>query len=224
MQIIKPLFTTLLLSLFSIILYGQEFEGYIEYKAEPTFQFSGLLDKHVWDSMMVDMLGPDKSFLIKYYYQTGKYKSEIETIHESGVELYNDVDKLVYAWSLNSETALTKKSTETIDAFISLSENEGIDTILGIPCKSITIKTLFGTSTIWYNSSYFQINASNFETHTYGSLQHIFKHINCLPLKIETVGREGPIIQTAIAYKQYKIPDSLFTLPDFKIIEANPIN
>ena len=224
MRSIRRLMTTLFFSLALMVTHAQDFEGYIVYKVEPTFQLSGIMDKQLWDSMMVDMFGPDKSFIKKYYYKAGKYMSAINTLNESGYELYNQTDSLVYGWQKHSDTAITKNLTKTIDQFISLTENKGIDTILGIPCKSITLKTFFGTSTFWYNPSWFQINASHFESHIYGSLNRVFKHMNCLPVKIETVGREGPNIQTAISYKQEKIPDSLFILPGFKVINPHPIN
>jgi hypothetical protein len=111
-----------------------------------------------------------------------------------------------------------------MDEFVEIVDGNKLDTILGIPCQSITLKSAGGEMTIWYNKNHFKMDAKLYEGHLYGHWEYILKKIQCLPLKIEQKGFMTHIIQTVIAYKEQPIEESLFTIPKFKTIIPNPMN
>jgi len=203
--------------------YSQTFEGWITYKLELMNPSPQMIPDSSWKQVVKESLGERGYMIQKYYYKKDKYMSEIDAGKKTGFQLYNTKDKLLYAWQVNSDTAVTIDSRQIKDSFVEIIDNPETETILGIACKSITVKSKMGQMKIWYNSDYFKMDAALYAGHLYGHWEPILKKIKCLPLKIEQKGFPARIIQTATAFKEEPVDDNKFTLPKFKTVLANPV-
>jgi hypothetical protein len=203
---------------------SQNFEGSITYKVEVANPMPDKISDSDWQKIKKEKFG-EKGYLVqKYYYKENNYLSEIEAGNQKGYQVYNPKDGLLYAWQLNSDSAVTVDSKKTLDTFVGFKESEKTETILGIPCKSVIVETSFGKTILWYNSNYFKMDAKFYAGHTYGHWEQILKRIGCLPLKIESAGLMNHMVQTAIEYKQTSVSPEQFKIPAFKVVIANPIN
>jgi len=81
-----------------------------------------------------------------------------------------------------------------------------------------------GQMTYWYNSNHLKMDAGLYEGFLYGHWAAILEKTGCLPLKIENDGFMAKTSQVVIEYKEEKIEDKIFELPEFKEISANPMN
>ena len=203
---------------------GQTFEGWITYKMEAFNPNTELIPDSTWQNIIKEQFGERGHILQKYYYKNDQYISEIDAGKQTGFQAYNVKDKLLYSWQLNSDTAITVDSRKYMDELIEITDNETVDTILGIPCKSILVKSKFGQTTVWYNSDYFKMDASMYKGHKYGHWEQTLEKIGCVPLKMEQKGFMLHIVQTAVAFKEEPINDIKFTIPNFKTIIENPVN
>lgn len=208
----------------NILSYGQTFEGWITYKAEILNPNPKIIPDSAWQKGIKETLGEKGYMLQKYYYKQDRYVSEIETGREKGYQAFSPKDKLLYAWKPNSDTAITVTSKKSMDEFVDFIESKETETIMGIPCRSLIVKSKMGQMKIWYNSSYFKMNADLYKGHAYGHWEQILKRTGCLPLKIEQKSLMAHMIQTAIEYKETTIDDKQFEIPKFKTVIANPIN
>ncbi|MCX2745520.1 hypothetical protein OO013_16690 [Mangrovivirga sp. M17] len=217
----------LLFTLFVVVnlsISGQSFEGSITFQVEALNPNPQLIPDSAWQKGIRETFGERGYMLQKYFYKKGNYISEIDAGKEKGFQAFNPEDGLLYSWQVNSETATTLDSKKSMDEFVEIIESDLTETILGIPCKSIIVKTKMGQMTIWYNSDYFKMDASFYEGHKYGHWEQILNEIGCLPLKIEQKGMMSHIVQLAVEYEETSIPDDKFIIPDFKEINRSPIN
>lgn len=214
----------LLLTFTVSVTYGQSFEGWITYKLEALNPDPKMIPDSSWQKGIKQQFGERGHILQKYYYKKDKYISEMDAGKETGFQAYNNNDKLLYSWQLNSDTAITVDSRKYLDEIVEISENESVDTIIGIPCKSISVKSKMGQMILWYNKDYFKMDASFYKDHKYGHWEQILLKINCLPLKMEQKGFMTHIVQTALDFKEELISDNRFSIPQFKTIIESPSN
>lgn len=160
----------------------------------------------------------------KYFYKNAAYISEVEAGNQKGFQAYNPKDGLLYSWQKNSDSAVTVSSKKYMDKFIEIIDSKETDTILGILCKSVIVKSKMGQMTLWYNSEHFKMDAELYKGHIYGHWEQILNKIGCLPLKMEQKGFMSHIVQTIIEFKKMPINDKKFEIPKFKEIIENPIN
>jgi hypothetical protein len=204
--------------------FGQTFEGWITYKVEMAIPNIGIFPDSAWQQMLEEQLGERGYGLQKCYYKKNKYRSELDAGKEKGVQLFNPKNHLLYSWKLEEDTATTIDTRKYIDKFKEFVPSELTDTIMGIPCKSITLKSSMGKMTIWYNSDYFKIAPDSYKNHVYGHWAKIIEQTGCLPLKIEQNVFMMKMTQTTIEYKEMPLSDKLFELPKFKKVLTSPIN
>lgn len=198
--------------------YAQNFEGWITYKMEALNPNPEMIPESSWQEGIKEQFGERGYMVHKYFYKHNRYLSEIDAGKEKGFQLYNPNDQLLYSWQMNAEDAVTIDSRENMDEFIEIVDGEAGDTILGIPCKSIIVKSDMGQMTLWYNSDYFKMDADLYRAHILGHWEQILDRIGCLPLKMEHKGFMTHLVQTAIEYKIEAVSDDKFTLPKFKTI------
>ncbi len=202
----------------------QDFEGSITYRMTAQNPNPEMLADSVWQQILEERLGGNGGVIQKYYYKESNYMSEIQSKNEAGYQVFNPKDSLLYSWHKNSDTAITVDSQKYLDSFVEILTSEEKDTILGIPCKSIVVKSKMGKVTLWYNSDYLKMNPEFYQGHIYGHWTQILEAIKCLPLKIEQSGFMSKTTQVAIDYKSEKVDDAQFKLPSFKEIIVNPLN
>lgn len=210
-----------LLLLTTSTLFGQNFEGWITYKVEMENPYPEFISDSLWQESLKKQWGERKYMLQKYFYKNGDYISEIEAGKQKGFQAFNPKDGLLYSWQDKSDTAITLNSKKFIDVFKEIIHSEETDTILGIPCKSIIVKSSLGEMTLWYNKIHFKMDSKHYIGHIYGHWEQILKEISCLPIKME---QKGMVTQTIIEYKEESISNEKFNIPSFKEIIVNPIN
>jgi hypothetical protein len=178
------------LSLFAIILnfaiaplFGQSFEGWITYKTEMVNPDSTFFTDSIWQAVMKEKFGDRRYAIKKCFYKNGMYSTEIDAGTESGFQVLNPENKLIYSWQANSDTAIKVDSQQYSDEFIEMIDNELTDTIMGIPCQSVLVKSKMGRMTLWYNRDYFKIDEKYYKGHVYGHWEQIINRLGCLPLK-----------------------------------------
>lgn len=223
-QLLRQQFCILILAFTVSISYGQTFEGWITYKMEALNPNPKMIPDSSWQKGIKKQFGEPGYIIQKYYYKKDKYISEMAAGKETGFQAYNPKDKLLYSWQPDSDTAITVDSRKYMDELVEIIGNEAVDTILGIPCKSIAVKSKMGQTTLWYNSAYFKMDASMYKGHKYGHWEQILKKIKCLPLRMEQKGFMTHIVQTAIDFKEEPIDDNKFSIPKFNSIIENPMN
>lgn len=220
----RTLTLAILLAVSTIFSFGQTFEGWITFKMEALNPNPAMIPDSLWQKGIQKQFGEKGYMLQKYFYRKGKYASEIEAGAASGFQVYNTKDKLLYSWQSGSDTAITVDSRKNLDELVEITEAEELDTILGIPCRSVHLKSKMGEMTLWYNSDHFKMDAAHYKGHKYGHWEEILKKIGCLPLKMEQKGFMAHIVQTALEFKEEPVSDDRFSIPKFKTVIANPIN
>lgn len=203
---------------------AQSFEGSITYKVEALNPNPKMIPDSTWQRVVQQQFGAQGYMVQKYYYKGSNYLSEIDGGKQKGYQLFNPKDKLLYSWQNNSDTAITVDSQKYMDKIEEIKKLDVSETILGIPCTAIVIKSTLGEMKLWYNAQYFKMDTNLFKGHVYGHWEAIVKTLGCLPLKVEQKGFMAHIIQTATAYKEEAVDDARFILPAFNTIIANPVN
>lgn len=214
----------LIFILISTVSTAQSFEGWITYKMEALNPNKEMFPDSLWHQILKEQFGESESITQKYFYKNDKYVSEIKSEKVNGFQAFDNNNKLIYSWALNSDTAITLDTRKYLDELIEIVDNENTETILGIVCKSIIVKSKLGQMTIWYNKDYFKIDAALFKGHKYGHWESILQKIGCLPLKMEQKGLMTHLVQTAIDFKEETINDNQFVIPKFNTVIENPVN
>lgn len=224
MNRISKVFLTLLFTLSVSIIFAQSFEGRISYKVTMGNPYPEEVSEEEWQNIVKAQVGERGYMLQNYFYKGAKYFAEIEFGKELGYQAYIPEDDLIYSWAKDSEEAITLDSRKQMDEFTEIFEGEGTETIAGVECKSIIVKSVLGSMTIWYNSDYLKMDPALYKGFVYSHWEQIVEKIGCLPLKIKMEGLMGKVTQEAIEFKEEPIDDSKFTIPTFKTVTANPIN
>ncbi|WP_124980489.1 hypothetical protein [Nonlabens xiamenensis] len=183
-----------------------------------------MIPDSTWEEGIKSQFGEKGYMVQKYFYKRGNYIAEIEAGESKGFQAYNSEDGLLYSWQDKSDTAITLNSKKYLDELIEIIDSEETDTILGIPCRSVIVKSKMGKMTLFYNSDYLKMDSKFYEGHKYGHWEQILKKIGGLPLKMEQKGLMTHVVQTAIEFEEISIDDKKFEIPTFKEVIENPMN
>lgn len=208
-------FLTILVMVFFCNLNGQTFEGSITYKMEALNPEPTMIPDSSWQKGVKEQFGKRGYMLQIYYYKKANYMVEIDAGKEKGFQIYDPGNGLLYSWQQHSDTAITQDTKMQTDKLIGIYDSDKMDTIMGIPCKSIVVKSETGETTLWYNPDYFKVNSNDYKKHRYGHLNSILKKIGCLPLKIERKAFMSHMVQTLVDFKVRAMDDKRFEVPKF---------
>jgi len=214
---------TLCLFIITISLSAQSFEGYVIYKMEMNNPFPGAISEEQFQEMLKQQFGEKGFGIQKIYYKGNRYFTELDAGTQTGFQLYDPAEKLLYSWQAESDTAVTVITTKYIDKVKEVSDSDEEAKILDIDCKAKLMKTSFGEMKIWYNNDFLKMEPNLYEDHVYGNFSVMLEVAGSLPLKIEMTGM-APVVLTIMEYKAEPVSDDLFKLPDFKVVIANPVN
>lgn len=220
----KRQFLITLIALWNVASYGQSFEGTIIYKTEVLTPDPIMIPDSTWKEVIKSQFGEKGYMLQKYFYKKGNYTCEIEAGENREFQIYNPKDGLLYAWHDKSDTAVILDSKKNIDKLAEIIDSEDSDTILGIPCKSVIVKSKRTKMKLWYNSDYLKIDSDFYKRNIYSHWEQILTKIGCFPLKIEQREFMTHVILTVIEFEEIPIDNSKFEIPKFKYVTENPMN
>ena len=206
------------------MLSAQSFEGAITYKIEMQNPYPDMVTAEQWADQLKEVFGEKGYMTSNYFYKGANYVSEIGAGEESGYQLYNPKDGLIYSFQKGATTAITLDSKKNMDSFVEFIDSDETETIMDIPCQVIKIKSKIGEMKVWYSTDHFKVDPTLFKGHVYGHYEKMLEKTGSLPIKTEVKGLSGHIIMTMMDYKIEAVDDSKFTLPKFTEITANPMN
>lgn len=224
MKNVKVNLLVISLLLICSMLTAQSFEGKITYKLEMQNPYPDMVTAEQWAEQIKEIFGEKGYMTSHYYYKNANYVSEIEAGKETGFQLYNPKDGLIYSWQKGAATAVTLDSKKNMDSFVEFVDSGETETVMDIPCQVIIIKSKLEEMKIWYNSDHFKVDPTLFAGHVYGQYDKMLEKTGSLPIKTEVKGLSGHIIMTMIDHKQEAVEDSKFVLPEFTEVTANPMN
>ena len=197
--------TILFLLVFPLVAISQSFEGMITYEIEAKNPMPDQMTEEEFSQAMNGHL----KYVQDYYYKDDKYKSTLEA---SGLTfLYEPTEMKLYSYIVgNAEgTWIDVTKDVEIQEIVKLEEQ---DTILGIPCQGIQIKSDLMTATYYYNSDY-KVDYEKFKGHKYGFWEAYLKETCGLPMKSITKTPFVYMVSTATDIKEMELEDAFFEVP-----------
>ncbi|RYC52324.1 hypothetical protein [Flagellimonas olearia] len=214
----------LMMMVFGDAVSSQTFEGSITYKIMALNPEPTMIPDSIWQQGVKSQFGDRGYMLQKYHYKHANYISEIDAGEETGFQSYDPKKGLLYSWQKDSDTAIMVNTKKETDTLIEIYDAEQTDTIMGIPCKSIVVKSNMGEMTLWYNPDYFKMDPSYYKKHRYGHWDRILAKIGCLPLKMEQKKFMSHIVQIMVDHKEIAVDKERFEIPKFREIIESPTN
>ncbi len=206
----------------TIQLFSQDFEGIIEYEV----MFKNPMSDLVSDEDFFEKLGFEK-ITQQYYYKGSQYKSVIK---ETGLtQHYEPKKQRLYSYVEGQKTAswtdVTKavlmQSADEETNIVTIEELDLVDTILGVPCKSIRVSTSMMVTTYYFSDQY-KVDYQRFKGHKYGAWEDYLKKACTLPLKYESIVMGLMHTESiAVSIKEKALSDEVFKLPKFKKVTEN---
>lgn len=195
---------------------AQETEGWIKYKVSFKSPMPQLVSHEDYLILLAQEMGDLSNSHTMYYFTPNQYASEMVLGKNVEYLTYDASTKKVYNWEKNSKTAKLFDTKVPEDDLIDIIQNPGIDTILGIPCKSIIIKTSDTYQIAWYNEEYFPIDPEVYKDHQFGHYADLLRITKSIPVKYEIKNSMMHFIQTIEEYHIGPNDPSIFEVPKFK--------
>ena len=180
---------------------GQTFEGEIEYANTFKSNIKGLTDKQ-----LEAFVGSKQQYFIK----GGCYKS-VTNGQTIVMQLYNNKNNRLYNKSLKSDTLYWFDGSVNTDTVLSHTIKKDAGVILGHPCDAIILKTVTGTTTLYYNKGYL-LDVTKYTKHKYGNWAFYTAKAGALPLKMVIENNQFTMESTAIEIRQLQIKDDFFDI------------
>jgi hypothetical protein len=146
-----------------------------------------------------------------YTIKGNKYKSEMNgmmkmTQYYLGQDtLYNQIGGMNNLFWIDA--------TSNPDELISYNIDKNVETIAGINCDLLTIKTKDGTTKYYFNTLY-QLNPENYANHEYGFWKFCIDKTKSLPIKSVIDTKDVYMEIVAKEIKEMRIDDSEFNIPN----------
>ncbi len=194
---------------------NENFEGWVTYKTIPVKP--DMISQEDWDFQIKEIFGDQGYIFQKNYYKPGQFCAEMNSGLEMGMQVYNPMDSLHYAWQMKSDSALTEN--KNAPSFIKVVDMKDLDTmqvINGINCMGLQVDLNMGSYKIWYNKEVLKMNSEDYKGTQFA--MEVIKRIGCLPLKSES----DMITIEIIDFKKEKVPENIFTIPNFKHVDKKP--
>ena len=201
MIMIKTIFF-LIAAFFSLVSFGQHFEGKITYKNSYTSKTPG-----VTDEQFTLMLGSVQ----EYYIKEGDYKS---IVNGSLLEwqVYINKDNKLYTKMSNSETLWWNDGATNPDEVLKTEINKGVIDILGYKCDELILTCKSGTQKFYFNPN-FSVDKEMFKNHQFGNFYEVLSRSNSLPLKAVIENQQFILESMATGIVRVKLEKSFFELP-----------
>lgn len=204
----KTLFLSLILCMSITENYAQYFMGKVKYRVEP---------RNPNPALMSDEEYRKKNPNLSAHYETMVFKdNKYKYTNGNKIELFDPATARVYNYNLNSDTCLYQDANFSSDNMVDLKASPETDSVLGYKCEAITIKTMWGKTTYFFNRNQFKVDPTKFSNHNYKNLSAYFREAKVIPLKIVVKTAFNCNVYTATAIKEEFIDDIDFKVPNFK--------
>lgn len=194
---------TILMTVISVTVFGQTFEGKITYQNSYTSKLP-----NVQDQQFNSMMGTTQEYIIK----GGDYKSSSNGTLVQW-QLYINKDNKLYNKMSNSETIFWNDGNTNPDSIISVEINKGVTEILGYKCDEVVLTCKSGLQKYYFNQK-IAVDISLFKNHLYGNWYDFLKVSKSLPLKSIIETQQFTLVSEATDIKEMKLDDKVFQLPE----------
>mgnify|MGYP001234641014 CR=1 FL=1 len=192
----------ILILLITTSIYSQNFEGKVIY--QNTYESK---TQNVSNEQLNLLMGTLQEYIIK----DGNYKS-IFNGQFNQFQLYSSVENKLYNKFSNAEALFWSDGAIEGEKVVDLNIIKNKETILGVNCDELTMKTTKGVYVYYYNAKY-SITPDFFKGHLFGNWYFYVKESKAVPLKIVMYTPEFKSTSTAIKIEEYKVDDTYFELP-----------
>lgn len=194
---------TILMTVISVTVFGQTFEGKITYQNSYISKLP-----NVQDQQFNSMMGTTQEYIIK----GGDYKSSSNGTLVQW-QLYINKDNKLYNKMSNSETIFWNDGITNPDSIISVVINKGVTEILGYKCDEVVLTCKSGVQKYYFNQK-IAVDISLFKNHLYGNWYDFLKVSKSLPLKSIIETQQFTLVSEATDIKEMKLDDKEFRLPE----------
>lgn len=198
----KHLFT-ILMTVISVTVFGQTFEGKISYQNSYTSKLP-----NVQTQQFNSMMGTIQEYIIK----GGDYKSSSNGTLVQW-QLYINKDNKLYNKMSNSETIFWNDGNTNPDSIINVETNKGVIEILGYKCDEVILTCKSGVQKYYFNQK-IAVDISLFKNHLYGNWYDFLKVSKSLPLKSIIDTQQFTMVSEAKEVKEMKLDNKVFQLPE----------
>lgn len=182
---------------------AQSFEGVIIYQNK--YQSKA---PNVSDEQLSNSLGSKQKELIS---STGDYKNVFNGnfIKE---QLYKIDENKAYTLLASSDIWYYEDYEKNKDKALSFEFSESVDTILGLNCNAISVKTETGYIKSFFNDKY-KIDPELYNKHLYGNWYYIISKTKSIPLKVIYDTPGFTMISEAVSVEEQELNEADFKLP-----------
>ena len=182
---------------------GQSFEGEIIYSNSYTSKSPGLTD----DRLRVLLGGKQE-----YYIKGARYRS----VTNGGIvqlQVYDPASNRVYNQRPGNDTLYWIDAAASPDVVISWTIRRNAETVLGVPCDELSIKTNNGSVSYYYSERY-RLDSAGFRRHRFGNWDFLSSKCGALPLKSVVENGQFRMESVATAIKPMVLMDAFFAIDD----------
>lgn len=202
---------TIVMTIVSLTVFGQTFEGKIVYQNTYTSKLP-----NVSSEQFSLMMGTTQEYLIK----GGNYKSSADGKFLQW-QLYNKTDNKIYSKMANSESIFWNDGSTNTDEVLKVEINKGVTKILDYTCDEVVLTCKSGIQKYYFNSK-IGVDISLFEGHLYGNWYDYLKVSKALPLKSIIENAQFTLTSSATEIKDIKLDEKEFQLPENAKIVKSP--
>ena len=194
---------TLILSVITMTLSAQDFEGIVTYTCEYPINKTALTDEELKKELGTD---------VTTYFKNGYYKEHTNSRFLS-YQLFRHNDSMVYYKNNSkSDTLFYSKVNSKKKEVFSYQIEKRTDTILGYICDKLIVNDGYGTKTYYYSSE-LSLDPEYYKNFTIGNKYAITKLMKAIYLKLEMTYEAITVSLVATEVKWQKLEQSVFEIP-----------
>lgn len=182
-------------------IHSQSFEGMLVYSVNYESKSS-----NVTSDQLNSLMGTKQWYAIK----EGNYKSVFNG-NFIKLQIYRNDENRNYNLTAKSDTLYYENYNVNKDKPLSYEIKKNQDTIMGISCDLIIVKTEKSKTLFYFNSDY-KVNSELFKEHNYGNWHYIISKTKALPLKIVTETAQFIMTSVATEITPMKLNDNVFEI------------
>jgi hypothetical protein len=187
----------------AVVCTSQPFEGEIVYVNSYSSKLPGLSSDRVRD-----LLGGKQA----YYIKGAQYRSVTDGSLVQ-VQVYEPRTNRVYNQRPGNDTLYWVDAAANPDVVVSWSIRRNADSVLGIPCDVLELKTNNGSVAFYYSERY-RLDSAGFKRHRFGNWDFLATKAGALPLKTIVENGQFRMESVATAIKPMVLGDTFFAIDD----------